>query len=71
MYLDIDYVITKSNSKLNMLIKRDTEKYEKVHTDGNFIIYHRLENEEQNSDKIQEIHKETSDLSQVIANFSK
>ena len=68
---DIDYVITKSNSKLNMLIKRDTDKYEKVHTDGNFIIYHRLENEEQNSDKIQEIHKETSDLSQVIANFSK
>ena len=67
---NINYVITKNNSKLNMLIKRDTEHYEKVHTDGNFVIYHRIENDSDKNERIEEIHKETSDLSQIIANFT-
>lgn len=37
---DITHVITKSNSKLNMLISRD-DKYNKLYGDKNFTIYER------------------------------
>ena len=36
----ITHVITKDNSKINMLInKTDSEKYEKIYEDENFVIY--------------------------------
>lgn len=38
----IDYILIKSNSKLNMLIKKDTTKYKRIYNDGSFVIYHRL-----------------------------
>ena len=38
----ITHVITKSKSKLNMLISRDS-KYKKIYSDNNFIIYEREE----------------------------
>lgn len=45
----ITHVITKSNSKLNMLICRDS-KYKKLYSDSNFIIYERTtENKEANN----------------------
>ena len=40
----ITHVITKSNSKLNMLLSRD-DKYKQIYKDDNFIIYER-ENKE-------------------------
>ena len=71
---NIDYVITKNNSKLNMLIKRDTDKYEKVHSDGVFVIYHRLGADEKNNESTENTEKkneDTVDLTKVIENFSK
>lgn len=41
---NITHVITKSNSKLNMLISRD-DKYKQVYKDDNFLIYERENSE--------------------------
>ena len=38
---DINYVMTKTNTKLNMLLSRD-DGYEQIYKDENFIIYKRL-----------------------------
>ena len=38
---DINYVMTKTNTKLNMLLSRD-DGYEQIYKDDNFIIYKRL-----------------------------
>ena len=38
---DINYVMTKTSTKLNMLLSRD-DGYEQIYKDENFIIYKRL-----------------------------
>ena len=46
---EITHVITKSNSKLNMLVSRD-KNYKKIYSDSNFIIYERnIANKEANN----------------------
>ena len=37
----ITHVITKANSKLNMLIKKDKEHYNEIYKDSDFIVYER------------------------------
>lgn len=68
---NINYVITKNNSKLNMLVRRDTDKYEKVYSDGVFVIYHRIEADDQKNESEESTTNDTTvDLTKVIENFS-
>lgn len=66
---NINYVITKNNSKLNLLLRRDTDKYEKVHSDGVFIIYHRIEADSETV-KTEQNEEDAVNLSKMLENFS-
>ena len=39
---DITHVLIKDNSKLNMLIEKDTEHYKELYKDDNFVLYERV-----------------------------
>ena len=50
-------------------MRRDTDKYEKVHSDGVFIIYHRIEADSETV-KPEQNGEDTVNLSKMLENFS-
>ena len=40
---DITHILIRKNTKLNMLLSRDGEHYQKLYSDENFVLYERVD----------------------------
>ena len=40
---DITHILIRDNTKLNMLISKDSEDYKKLYSDDNFVLYERVD----------------------------